>query len=151
MRKPLRVLIVDDSEDDALLFIRALRRGGYEPNCERVTTLAAMEAALDPPTWDVILCDYAMSGFDALEVLELYRTKGLRIPVIVLSGVVGEYRASAVMRAGAKEYIAKDHLERLAPTVARLLPEPQSDQDAGKAGEPQDSSSWWKRILRSRP
>ncbi len=151
MRRPLRVLIVDDSEDDALLLVRALRRGGYDPSFERVATLAAMQGALDPPTWDVILCDYALKGFDALEALELLRAKGLRVPVIVLSGVGGECQASARTRAGAKECVAKDRLELLAPAVARLQPESKSDQHAGKAPEPQVSSGWWNRILQNRP
>jgi DNA-binding NtrC family response regulator len=151
MGNPLRVLIVDDSEDDALLLVRELRHGGYDPIFELVSTAAEMEAALSPPTWDIILCDYVMPRFDVLQALKLYRAKGLHTPVIVLSGVLGEYRAAEVMKAGAKDYIAKDDLQRLVPTVARLLAEAEADREAGRAPEREGLRGWWKRILPKRP
>ena len=100
MAENLRVLLVEDSEDDAALVVRALSKGGFSPSCERVDTAAAMAACLARQEWDLILSDYAMPQFNGLAALELMQAKGLDLPFILVSGAVGEETAVEVMRAG---------------------------------------------------
>lgn len=119
MGEPLRVLIAEDSEDDARLLLRQLRLSGYEPIYERVDTPEAMRAALEIPTWDVILCDYVMPRLSVSEALELCRQRGLTVPFIVTSGVFGEYLAARAIAAGAHDYIVKSDLARLVPAIER--------------------------------
>ena len=120
----MRVLIVEDSEDDALLLLRELERGGYQPEYERVDTSEAMKKALaGSASWDVIFSDYYMPRFRAPEALELAREAGSEAPFIVVSGRVGEEVAVEVMKAGAHDYVMKDNLVRLCATVERGLDE----------------------------
>lgn len=121
MSEPLRVLMVEDSEDDALLIIDVLSRGGYEPTWERVCDPDAMAAALDRCPWGIIISDHGMPRFDALSALKLLRSKGLDVPFIIVSGAIGEDSAVAAMKAGANDYIMKDALARLVPAVTREL------------------------------
>ena len=121
MSKPLRVLIVEDSEIDALLIVHQLEEGGFEPIFERVDNAAAMTAALESKTWDVILSDYSMPQFNGMEALAICQQKGLHIPFIVVSGRIGEETAIEAMKAGAHDYVMKDMLARLAPAVEREL------------------------------
>lgn len=123
MNKPLRVLIVEDSADDAELLLLELRCGGYDPTFERVDTPEAMTTALDKQTWDVILSDYVMPHFSGLVALELLKEKGLDLPFIVVSGKIGEDIAVEAMKAGAHDYIIKNNLKRLATAVERELGE----------------------------
>ncbi len=123
MGKPLRVLIVEDSEDDARLLLRELRRGGFEPACERVEDADAMSAALGKGTWDAILCDYSLPKFSAPAALRLMKIAGLDLPFILVSGVIGEEKAVEVMKAGAQDFILKDKLARLVPAIERELAE----------------------------
>jgi PAS domain S-box-containing protein len=123
MGTPLRVLIVEDSEDDALLLVRVLRRSGYELTYERVDTEAAMNAALDKHAWDIIIADYTMPEFDGLAALAVMQRRGLDLPFIVVSGSIGEDIAVAAMKAGAHDYIMKGNLTRLVPAVERELRE----------------------------
>ncbi len=121
MGQPLRVLLVEDSEDDAALILRALGRGGYEPAAERVESAEALRAALDRGGWDLLLSDYSLPRLDALEVLEILHEHAPRLPCIVISGNIGEETAVATMRAGASDYLMKSNLARLLPTVEREL------------------------------
>ena len=121
MGQPLRVLLVEDSGDDAALILRALRRGGYETACERVETPEAFVEALARGGWDLVLSDYSLPRLDALEVLDLLQEHAPRLPCIVLSGNIGEETAVATMRAGAADYLMKSNLARLLPTVEREL------------------------------
>src|SRR5712692_3738778 len=121
MATPLRVLIVEDSEDDALLLIQDLRRAGYDPAFGRVDSASAMRAALDAQPWDVVIADYTMPRFGALAALALLRDTDLDLPFIVVSGNIGEELAVDAMKAGAHDYIMKDHLARLAPAIEREL------------------------------
>ncbi|QYO64927.1 response regulator [Leptolyngbya sp. 7M] len=114
MSKTLRVLLVEDSPDDAELLVSQLEREGYTIISERVETAAAMSAALDRQSWDVILCDYSMPSFDALAALKIMKEKGLDLPFIIVSGVIGEEIAVAAMQAGAHDYLLKNRLTRLA-------------------------------------
>jgi PAS domain S-box-containing protein len=121
MAEPLRVLIVEDSEDDALLMVRELRRGGYAPVFERVDSAEAMAAALERGPWDVVLADYALPRFSAPAALRLLKARGVDLPFIIVSGTIGEETAVAAMKAGAHDYLMKGHLARLVPAVQREL------------------------------
>ena len=123
LHTPLRVLIAEDSEDDALLVRRELKRGGYEPEFERVETPEAMAKALVDSDWDVIISDYRMPRFTASEALTMSRESGLEAPFIVVSGKIGEDVAVEMMKAGAHDYVMKDNLARLSATVERGLEE----------------------------
>ncbi len=123
MGVPLRLLLVEDSEDDAQLLIRELMRGGFEPLAERVDTAAAMQTALDRWEWDVILGDYSMPQFGGAEALEILRVRGLDVPFIIVSGTIGEEKAVAAMKAGARDYVSKGNLKRLVPVIERELRE----------------------------
>jgi two-component system cell cycle sensor histidine kinase/response regulator CckA len=117
----LRVLIVEDSEDDAQLVLRQLRSGGYELKWERVETAEAMSSALAREQWDVILCDYRMPNFSAPAALKLIHDKGMDLPFIIVSGTIGEDTAVAAMKSGAHDYLMKDKLARLVVAVEREI------------------------------
>jgi len=126
MSAPLRVLIVEDSPDDAALVLRELGRGGFEPVSERVETAEGMDAALERAEWDTILCDYTMPHFSALQALEILKSKQLDIPFIIISGTIGEETAVNAMKAGAQDYIIKGRLARLVPALEREIREAHS-------------------------
>lgn len=117
---PLRVLIIDDSESDALLVVRALKRGGYEPSYERVWESASLLAAFAQP-WDVIVSDYSMPRFTGTQALALARQRDADIPFVIVSGAIGEDIAVAAMKAGAQDYVMKDNLGKLPAVVMRAL------------------------------
>jgi len=123
MSTPIRVLMVEDSEDDALVLLRELRRGGYDPAFERVDTPAGMKSRLAEDAWDVVLVDYVLPQFSGPAALALLQDSGLDLPAIIVSGVIGEDTAVAAMRAGARDYILKDRLNRLVPAIERELGE----------------------------
>ena len=123
MSQPLKILVVEDSEDDTILLLRELRRGDYEPAFERVDTPGAMRAALDRQPWDVVVADFSMPRFNALAALEVLKEKGLDVPFIIVSGTIGEELAVQAMRNGAQDYIMKGNLTRLVPAVQRELRE----------------------------
>jgi signal transduction histidine kinase len=125
MSTTIRVLIVEDSEDDALLLIRELQRGGYDLVSERVDTPATMKTALDEQIWDVVLSDYAMPRFSMTEALTMMKEKGLDLPFIIVSGAIGEEAAVESMRAGVRDYVMKSNLARLVPVIERELQEAQ--------------------------
>jgi len=126
MGKPLRVLMVEDSEDDALLVLRELRAAGYDPTHERVDTAAALEASLDRHPWDVVIGDYSMPHFSGTAALAILRERGLDIPYICVSGTITEELAVAAMKAGANDYVTKGQLKRLLPAIERELREAQA-------------------------
>jgi PAS domain S-box-containing protein len=123
MAKPLHVLIVEDQEDDAQLMVRVLAKGGYAPLFERVDTAEALRKALREKPWDLVLCDYSLPQFNALDALALLKEEGLDLPFILVSGAIGEETAVATMKAGAHDYIMKDKLQRLPPAVEREIRE----------------------------
>ena len=135
MSKPLRLLIVEDSEDDALFLLHELRKGGYTVTSERVDTAPAMSAALEKQAWDVVIADYVMPYFSAPDALILLKGKGIDLPFIVVSGKIGEDIAVATMKAGAHDYIMKDNLKRLVPAVERELREAVERQERRRAEE----------------
>jgi len=130
--RPLRVLLVEDSEDDALMVLRELRHGGFAPEWKRVDDAASMEAALAEP-WDVILSDYSIPGFGALQAFALVRKLGLDVPFVLVSGTVGEEMAVEAMRAGIHDFVLKDRLARLPPAISRELAEAANRSDLRRA------------------
>lgn len=123
MSNPLSILIVEDCEDDVLLLVRELRKGGYKPVFKQVDTSDGMKSALESREWDVVIADYTMPSFSAPEALQLLKTTGLDIPFIIVSGAVGEETAVTAMKAGAHDFIMKDNLTRLIPAIERELRE----------------------------
>ncbi|PYP56387.1 MAG: hybrid sensor histidine kinase/response regulator [Gemmatimonadetes bacterium] len=123
MGKPLRVLMVEDSEDDARLVLRELRTAGYDLTHERVDTAAALEAALDRHPWDLVIGDYSMPHFSGTAALAMLRERGLDVPYICVSGTITEELAVAAMKAGAHDYVTKGQLKRLLPAIERELRE----------------------------
>jgi len=118
---PLAALIVEDSENDTQLIVHLLKKAGYGLVYERVETTEQMCAALEKRAWDIVISDYSLPQFDGRAALELLKEKHLDIPFIVVSGMIGEERAVAMMKAGVHDYLMKGNLARLAPAVAREL------------------------------
>src|SRR4051794_37304444 len=123
MTTPLRLLLVEDSDDDMELLLRELRRGAYEPDCTRVQTPGDFLSALDRRDWDIVISDFSMPAFSGLQALDLLKQKALDVPFILISGTVGEETAVECMKAGAHDYLMKANLTRLVPAVARELRE----------------------------
>ena len=120
MTKPLNALIIEDSQSDALLLLRELRRGGFDVHHLRVDNAQDMKSALANHKWDVILSDYSMPAFDALAALKVAQEQSPDIPFIIISGTVGEDAAVAAMKAGASDFFAKGKLTRLVPAVVSM-------------------------------
>ena len=129
----LLVLIVEYSEDDALLMIRELKKGGYNPVYERVETAAAMKKALSQNQWDIILCDYKLPKFNASSAIAVLKETNIDIPLIIVSGTIGEETAVECMRLGAQDYVMKGNLLRLAPAVEKEIAEAKSRVERRRA------------------
>jgi PAS domain S-box-containing protein len=123
MTTPLRVLLVEDREDDALLIARTLKRGGFEMTYRRVETAAGMRAALEEESWDIIISDYSMPAFDGLKALRVLKELEIDLPFVLVSGTIGEDVAVDAMKSGSHDYVMKDNLARLVPAVQRELQE----------------------------
>lgn len=125
MRTALRLLLIEDSEDDAALLARELQRAGYDVSHTRVETREALVKALETGAWDIIIADYALPRFDGLSAFAVVRDRGLDLPFLIVSGQIGEDTAVGAMKAGVHDYLLKDRLGRLGPAVARELREAQ--------------------------
>ncbi|MBX7113168.1 MAG: response regulator [Myxococcaceae bacterium] len=121
MKRPLRVLIVEDSADDADLLLLELRRGDYQVTHRRVDTAQAMRQALKEQTWDLVLSDFSMPTFSAPEALALLKDVKADIPFLIVSGTIGEDIAVDALRAGAHDFMVKGRLARLVPAIEREL------------------------------
>jgi len=141
MAMPLRVLVVEDSENDLLLVIRELHRGGFDVSWERVETREAMAKALDRGPWDLILSDFRLPRFSAAEALALYRERGIEIPFILVSGTIGEEQAVESLKAGAHDFFLKDRLMRLCSAVERELREAENRRARRRAEAEQRESA----------
>ena len=120
-RGTLRVLFVEDSENDALLIRRQLNREGYTVEHSRVDTKESFDAALTNGTWDVVICDHSLPHFNSTEALAAVKRRELDCPFIIVSGTIGEDAAVEAMRAGAHDYVLKNNMARLAPAIDREL------------------------------
>ena len=121
MSDSIRVLIVEDSVDDAFFVIRELIHGGFKVVSERVDNADAMQAALGAQPWDLIISDYALPNFGGTAALRIHQRAGLDIPFIVVSGIIGEERAVHIVKAGAHDIVMKSNLTRLVPVVTHEL------------------------------
>jgi PAS domain S-box-containing protein/putative nucleotidyltransferase with HDIG domain len=135
MPKPLRVLIVEDSEDDAQLLLRELRKADYAPIYTRVDTATELQKALDTQSWDIVISDHSMPQFDAPSALKIIREKLIDIPFILVSGSIGEDKAVEIMKSGAQDFIAKDKLGWLIPAIERELREAENRRKQREADE----------------
>jgi len=123
MSKPIRLLIVEDSNFDAMILLKELEHGGYKPEYELVDTPQALNAALAAGQWDIIISDYVMPDFCGLDAIRLLQKSGHDIPIIIVSGKIGEETAVEAMKAGAHDYLIKGNLARLIPAIERELGE----------------------------
>lgn len=140
MKIPLRVLIVEDSEDDRELLLMKLNQGNYEPLYSQVETKADLVKELESGTWDIVLSDYSMPLFDGLSALQTVREKDLDIPFIIISGNIGEEVAVKAMKSGAQDYIMKGNLQRLIPAIERELKEAELRRQRREAIEAREQS-----------
>lgn len=148
MAMPLRVLIVEDSEDDALLLVEALREGGFTPSYRRVETEAVYRAALADEYWDVIIADFILPHFSGIAAIRIARESGIDLPVIMVSGKAGEETAVEAMRAGAQDYLLKGHLARLVPAITRELQEVRVRRERQAAEEAlRESEARYRRLF----
>jgi len=123
MGKPLRVLVVEDREEDAQLLLLYLRRGDFDVTFERVDTPEAMSDALAKQPWDIVISDYSMPRFSGLAALALLKQRKLDLPFIITSGTVGEDVAVEALHAGAHDFMTKGKLARLIPAIEREMRE----------------------------
>ena len=123
MERFLKVLIVDDSEDDALLLVRELRKGGLRCEFERVENAVGLKSSLNRQAWDLVVTDHNMPAFGSSEALKITKAIQPETPIIVVSGAISDDVAVDSMKSGAQDYIMKDNLARLVPVVERELRE----------------------------
>ncbi len=123
MAAPLRVLIIEDSDDDAKMVLRELKRARYEVDFERVASADALKSLIASRKWDLFICDFSMPKFSGTDALKLVRSMGCDAPFIFVSGTMGEDTAVAALKDGAQDYIIKSNLKRLVPAVQRELRE----------------------------
>jgi two-component system cell cycle sensor histidine kinase/response regulator CckA len=119
--RPLRVLLVEDSEADAELLLHELKIAGFDLTWQRVETADAMRAALARGEWDIVLSDYSLPTFSGPEALQVKQAMRLDIPFIIVSGTIGEEAAVSALKAGAHDFLVKGRLARLVPAIDREL------------------------------
>ncbi len=118
---PLNVLCIEDTEADFLLIERALRMAGLVGQCERVDTSEALNTALERTRWDLVLSDYAVPGIYFTDTLRRFLHHYPNLPLILVSGTIGEVKASVMVEVGAWDYVPKNRLRRLVPAVRRAV------------------------------
>lgn len=122
-KQKLNVLLIEDDEDDATLLLRMLEKHGFDLHSQVVSNRESLKEAFIGGVWQIIISDYSLPGFDAVEALEIIRERDRDIPVIVVSGTIGEEIAVKILKKGANDYLLKDKLIRLGPSVERELRE----------------------------
>lgn len=147
MTKPLAVLIVEDSESDAQLVVRQLEKAGNTITFEQVETAAQMRAALEKQAWEIVISDYCLPEFDGHAALMLLLEMKLDIPLIAVSGTMGEEAAVDMMKAGAHDYVMKGNLARLVPAVERELAQAEVRRERKLAEEALRESNAFNTML----
>jgi diguanylate cyclase (GGDEF)-like protein len=145
MSKPLRLLLIEDSDRDAAHVMLELRRGGWAPDARRVETREEMLAALSEGPWDAIVCDFHLPRFSAPDALAVVKERGLDLPFIVVSGAIGEDIAVGLMRDGAHDYLLKDRLARLDAAIEREM------EQAAQRRAKRRAESLFQAVLRASP
>jgi len=135
VNRPLQVLLIEDSEDDAALLEIELQRAGYAPACSRIETPEALSSALERQEWDLVISDYNLPQFNGLAALAIVKEKGLDLPFIIVSGYISDETAVGAMKAGAHDYVMKDNLARLGQAVERELREAEVRRERCRAEE----------------
>ncbi len=131
----LRVLFVEDSDDDMQLMIREIQKGGYDLEWDRVDTRAAMQAALTSRSWDLIISDHSMPQFSSMQALYVLKSSGQDLPFLLISGSIGEDAAVAALKAGVDDFLIKGNWARLIPAIQRELRETETRRERKKAGD----------------
>lgn len=147
MKPLLRVLNVEDSEDDTRLLMRELARSEYEIVHKRVETAEALSAALDQESWDILFCDFTLPRFSGQKALEIVRERDIDLPFIFVSGTIGEDVAVQAMKAGAHDYVLKNNLARLVPAMEREVVEAKVRRQRRQAEEDMRVSEYKYRRL----
>ncbi len=142
MGKPLHVLLIEDSENDAMLIQRHIQRHGFDVSALRVDRSADLEQALVSGHWDVAITDHNLPGLDSGMVLDLIRNRAPDLPVIIVSGMIGEEIAVSAMKSGAHDYIMKDNLSRLAPAIERELRDAETRREMHRARSTIEHMAW---------
>jgi DNA-binding NtrC family response regulator len=132
-KKKIKILIAEDSEDDAALLVRRIKKDGLDPVYKRVNSLKEMKNAINKEEWNIILSNYNMPNFSGLDAINLLRQKNSDIPLIIISGTVGEDAAVKTIRKGANDYLTKDNLVRLVPSIRRELQEAEIKRERREA------------------
>lgn len=152
LTKPIKCLIVDDSENDALLELQELQKGGYEPTYQRVETREEINSALEQKTFDVVISNFVMSNITALEALALLQEKNLDLPFIIVSDTMSEDIALQAMKAGAHSSFKKKNIKLLVPAVERGLREVTIKRERTQAEETlRESEQRLNTILQGSP
>jgi len=137
-KNTIRILHVEDSEADAILTKANLKRQGFDVVIDHIDTFDKLETALNEPQWDIIITDYMMLGFTALDTLRLIRERALDIPCIVVSGRITDETAMDTIRAGAVDYVLKDNLKRIGTTIQNALNNAKQKRELKQAQEKLD-------------
>ena len=133
--RPLRVLFVDDCDDDVRLSLRVLEKAGYEIHKQVVETPEQFARALSSGDYDLILCDYRLPGWDGGDVLAMVRDSGRELPVVLVTGTLGEETAVEMIKLGAVDFVLKHRLSRLPVAIERALREKQMREERKRAEE----------------
>jgi PAS domain S-box-containing protein len=150
--QPIRILLIEDNEDDALLVLRAVRAGGFEPETLRVETAEEMRAALSNETWDLVISDFSLPSFNGPAALQVLKQSRLDIPFLIVSGTVGEETAVAALKAGAHDFLSKNNLNRLIPAITRELREAADRRERRLAqARMRESEEAFAAVFRSSP
>ena len=129
---PLCILLIEDSEEDAIIILRELKQGGYDVDFERVDSLEALQVSLANRRWDLVLSDFSMPRLSGTDALKLVRSTGSDAPFIFISGIMGEDKAVAALKDGAQDYLVKGNLRRLVPAIQRELQEVEEHRQRGR-------------------
>jgi PAS domain S-box-containing protein len=123
LKKPLRLIVIEDAEPDAILLVRDLQQHGYEVHYRQVKSARALEQALESGTWDLIISDFSLPGFSGLKALEMVKQRRIDVPFLMMSGIITEEMAVEALNAGANDFFQKGKFARLIPAIERELRE----------------------------